>query len=154
MKSVLHSPASILRRVAYPVEPLRLGQLPRQLPLPLLQGERDRLRQQPSLFDQVNDRQPDQFKCIHNSEVGSTRSMCFALAGTVPSGFPPWVRCYSTCYGVQRFVCAFPSDAFCANCMTGGTKAEQFARYCQTGGSRCEVPKMCKWLSGNSLRSY
>jgi hypothetical protein len=38
------------------------------------------LWQQPSLFDQVNDRQADQFKCIHNSEVGSTRSMCFGSA--------------------------------------------------------------------------
>jgi hyperosmotically inducible periplasmic protein len=26
------------------------------------------------------------------------------------------------------------SDAFCANCMTGGTKAEQFARYRRAGG--------------------
>ena len=62
MKGALHSPASILRRVAYPVEPFGLRLLPRQLPPPLLQGERDCLWQQPGLFDQVNERQADQFK--------------------------------------------------------------------------------------------
>ena len=80
MKVAIASPASILRRVAYPVKPLRLRQLTRQLPLPLLQGERDRLRQQPGLFDKVNERQADQFECNHSSEVGSMRSMRFGSA--------------------------------------------------------------------------
>jgi hypothetical protein len=39
---------------------------------------------------------------------------------------------------------AFLSDAFCANCMTGGIKTEQFARYCQAIGSRDAVPQTCK----------
>jgi hypothetical protein len=69
MKGAHHSPASILRRVAYPVEPFRLGQLARQLQPPLLQRERDRLRQQPGLFDQVNDRQADQFKDMKRTSV-------------------------------------------------------------------------------------
>jgi hypothetical protein len=60
------------------------------------------LRQQPGLFDQVNDRQADQFNCIHNSEVGSTRSMSSGLAGTVPPGLLLWVPCDLTRYGCQR----------------------------------------------------
>ena len=67
MKGALHSPASILRRVADPVKPFRLELLPRKLPPPLLQSERDRLRQQPDFFDQVNDRQADQFKVLPGS---------------------------------------------------------------------------------------
>ena len=75
MKGASLSPASILRRVAYPVEPFRLELVPREFSPPLLKGQRDRLWQRPDLLGQVNDGQADQFKCIHNSGVGSTRSI-------------------------------------------------------------------------------
>jgi len=50
-----HSPSSILRRVAYAVEPFGFELVPRELPPPLLKGECDRLWQQPDLFEQVDD---------------------------------------------------------------------------------------------------
>ena len=55
MKGAPHSPARILRRVAYPVEPFGFKLVPRELPPPLLNGQRDRLWQRPDLFGQVND---------------------------------------------------------------------------------------------------
>ena len=72
MKDALPLPPDILRQVAYPVEPFRLELVPRELPPPLLKGERNRLWQQPGLFDQLNDGQADQFEYIH--KVGFVRA--------------------------------------------------------------------------------
>src|SRR5512142_1177271 len=59
------SPSSIPPRVAYPVEPFGFELLPRELPPPLLKGNRDGFWQQPGFFEQVNDRPSDEFACIH-----------------------------------------------------------------------------------------
>ena len=80
MTDALHSPASILRRVADPVDALGLELVPRELLPPLLKRGRDRLRQQPGLFGQVSNCQADQFESIHNSGVASARSIFFGLA--------------------------------------------------------------------------
>jgi hypothetical protein len=40
---------------------------------------------------------------------------------------------------------------FYANCMTGRTSAEQFARYLRVADRRGAVLQTCKWLCGNSL---
>ena len=62
MNGALHSPSGILRRVSDPVEPFDFELVPRELPPPLLKGERDSFWQQPGLFDQVNDCQADELK--------------------------------------------------------------------------------------------
>jgi hypothetical protein len=61
-------PPSILRRVAYPVEPFDFKLWPRELPPPLLKGNRDRFWQQPGLFEQVQNCPTDVFKYIHKEK--------------------------------------------------------------------------------------
>jgi hypothetical protein len=56
----------ILRRVAYPIEPFGFKVVPNVLPPPLLDGNHDRLGKQPGLFDQLEDRQANEFQCVHN----------------------------------------------------------------------------------------
>jgi hypothetical protein len=62
MKSAHRSSSSILRRIAYPVEPFGFELVSGELPSPLLKGGRHPLWQQPDLFDQVNDGQAGEFK--------------------------------------------------------------------------------------------
>lgn len=61
----LGSPASILRRVAYPVEPFDFELVLRQLPPPLLKGKRDGFWHEPGLFEQFKNRLADEFKDMH-----------------------------------------------------------------------------------------
>ena len=97
MKGALRSPTGILRRVADPVKPFGFELLPRKLPPPLLQGERDRLRQQPGLFDQVNDRQADQSKDMKRTSVKavaliiclSALSLMVGLTGCAGNRYSP-----------------------------------------------------------------
>ena len=55
--------------------------------------------------------------------------------------------------GIKGSRVRFLSDALRANCMTGGTKTEQFARCLRAGGSSRAVLQTCKLLIGNSLGS-
>jgi hypothetical protein len=71
VSGAFHSPSSILRRVAYPVEPFDLKLVLRELPPPSLMGEHDSFRQQPSLFEKLSDHPEDYFKYIH--KVGFLR---------------------------------------------------------------------------------
>jgi len=56
----LKSLPKILRRVAYPVEPLSFKFVQNDLPLSLLDGIRDRLGKQPDLFDQLEEGQANE----------------------------------------------------------------------------------------------
>jgi len=51
----LISSSTILRRVAYPVEPFDFQFVQTGLPPPLLDGSRNRLGKQPGLFDETDD---------------------------------------------------------------------------------------------------
>jgi len=55
----------ILRRVAYPVEPFGFKSVQNGPPPPLLGGNRDRLGEQPGLFDQLDDCQANELQCVH-----------------------------------------------------------------------------------------
>src|SRR6266513_69384 len=55
----------ILRRVAYPVEPFGFKSVQNGPPPPLLGGNRDRLGEQPRLFDQLDDCQANELQCVH-----------------------------------------------------------------------------------------
>ena len=57
----------ILRRVAYPVKPLGFNFVSNYPPLPLLDGIRDRLGKEPSLFDQLEDRKANEFQRVHKA---------------------------------------------------------------------------------------
>jgi len=46
--------ANIFRRIPYPIQPFGLDLLPRELAPSLLKGHRNGLRQQPGLFDKIN----------------------------------------------------------------------------------------------------
>lgn len=80
------SPSSILRRVAYPVEPFDFKLLPRELPPPLLKGNWDGFWQQPGLFEQVKDRAADDFKYIHKvgNQTGTTVARLACRIDTFP----------------------------------------------------------------------
>jgi hypothetical protein len=67
--------SNILRRISYPIEPFRLELTPAEFAPPTFQGERDRLWQKPSLFDQADDRQAETLKYVHNS--ANWTEMCF-----------------------------------------------------------------------------
>jgi hypothetical protein len=61
----LKSLPKILRRVAYPVEPLGFMFVQNDLPPSLLDGIRDCLGKQAGLFDQLEDGQANEFQCVH-----------------------------------------------------------------------------------------
>ncbi len=52
--------STILRRVAYPVEPFDFKFVQNALPPPLLGGNRERLGKQPDLFDQLEEGQANE----------------------------------------------------------------------------------------------
>jgi hypothetical protein len=62
----LRSSAGILGRIANPVEPLDFELAPRYALPPSLKGVGNGMRQQPDLFAQVNERQTENLKFIHN----------------------------------------------------------------------------------------
>src|SRR5947207_667917 len=55
----------IFPRVAYAVESFGFKFVQDGLPPPLLEGNRDRLGKQPSLFDQVDDCPTHKLQCVH-----------------------------------------------------------------------------------------
>jgi hypothetical protein len=58
----------VLPRVAYPVEPLGLMFVPRDLLPPSPEGTHDRLREQPGLLDQLDDGQANELQRVHRTE--------------------------------------------------------------------------------------
>ena len=56
---------TILRRVAYPVEPFGFKFVQNDLPAPLLDGIDGRLGKQPGLFDDADDGHANEFQCVH-----------------------------------------------------------------------------------------
>jgi hypothetical protein len=57
--------AQVLRRVAYPVEPFGFEKVPGGLPAPLLEGNRDRMGKQPSLFEKANHHPITELQYMH-----------------------------------------------------------------------------------------
>ena len=63
---MLPSSPGILGRIANPVEPLDFELAPREPLSPSLHGIGKGVRQQPGLFEEVNDRQTEKLEFIHN----------------------------------------------------------------------------------------
>ncbi|MFZ0825855.1 MAG: hypothetical protein WAO02_00385 [Verrucomicrobiia bacterium] len=61
----IKSPPEILRRVADPVEPFSFMFVPNNPLAPELDGIRDRLRNEPDLFDQLKQGQANEFQGLH-----------------------------------------------------------------------------------------
>jgi hypothetical protein len=68
----LKSLPKILRRVAYPVEPLGFKFVQNDLPPSLACGIRDSLGKQAGLFDQLEDGQANEFHCVHGMVSSSS----------------------------------------------------------------------------------
>ena len=66
--SVCYLLSTILRRVAYPVEPFDFAFIQDDLLPPLPDGRRNGLGKQPELFDEVDDRQENWFQFIHDTD--------------------------------------------------------------------------------------
>jgi len=60
---------TVLRRVAYPVEPFDFLFVQYDLPLPLVGSVRDRLGKQPDLFGQLDDGHANEFQRVHIKSV-------------------------------------------------------------------------------------
>src|SRR5437867_10450713 len=93
----------ILRRVAYPVEPFGFKSVQNGPPLPLLGGNRDRMGEQPRLFDQLDDCQANELQCVHRrmqqfslNQLSTNRSNLVKIR--TGHGFA--IR--ESCFGVKR----------------------------------------------------
>src|SRR5947208_14413292 len=92
---------NILRRVAYPVEPFGFKSVQNGPPPPLLGGNRDRLGEQPRLFDQLDDCQANELQCVHRrmqqfSQLSTNRSNLVKIR----TGHVFAIR--ESCFGVKR----------------------------------------------------
>jgi hypothetical protein len=63
----LKSLPKILRRVAYPVEPLGFNFVSNRQPTPLFDGIRDRLGKKPSLPGRLDDGQENELQCVRKT---------------------------------------------------------------------------------------
>jgi hypothetical protein len=61
--------STVLRRVAYPVEAFGFEYVQGEPPPPLLEGNRDRLGQQPGLFEKADRRPANELQHIHPDEL-------------------------------------------------------------------------------------
>jgi hypothetical protein len=104
-------------------------------------GEGDSLWQIPSLFDQVNNGPEDELKYMHKSEVDRHDPYLLLSLNYAAGLCSPDTLLFNTSWiSKVRSVCFLGDDPW-ANCMTSGTKAEQFARCCLASGSRVECGK-------------